>query len=54
MFDGLTEMTRLMTEEGIKVEATVEDSVYLKLGATIVAAVVIAAIGFYMVKTLFG
>lgn len=53
MFDGITELTKTLSEEGIKVSTTVEDDVYVKLFATIVAAVTVAAIGFYLVKAVF-
>lgn len=53
MLDGVQELTTKLTEEGIKVSTTVEDDVYVKLFATIVAAVTVAAIGFYLVQAVF-
>ena len=53
MLDGITELTRTLSEDGVKVVADVEEDVYLKLFATIVAAVVVGAIGYFLVKSVF-
>lgn len=53
MLSGIEELTRSLTEDGVKVVADVEEDVYIKLFATVVAAVIVASIGFYIVKSLF-
>ncbi len=50
MFD--TAIEKLSTD-GVKVVATVEDSVYFKLGACIIISVIIATLGSSLVKGIF-
>ena len=44
---------KTLTEDGVKVVADVEEDVYIKLFATVVAAVIVGAIGFFLVKGMF-
>jgi hypothetical protein len=42
-----------LSTDGVKVVATVEDSVYFKLGACIIISVIIATLGSSLVKGIF-
>ena len=53
MLNGVDDIVKTLTEDGVKVVADVEEDVYIKLFATVVAAVVVGAIGFYLVKAVF-
>jgi len=50
MFDSAIEK---LSTDGVKVVATVEDSVYFKLGACIIISVIIATLGSSLVKGIF-
>jgi hypothetical protein len=50
MFDSVIDK---LSTDGVKVVATVEDSVYFKLGACIIISVIIAALGASLVKGMF-
>ena len=50
MFDSVIDK---LSTDGVKVVATVEDSVYFKLGACIIISVIIATLGSSLVKGIF-
>jgi len=50
MFDSAIDK---LTKDGVKVEATVDNSVYFKLAATIIVAVIIATLGSTLIKGIF-
>jgi len=50
MFDSAIDK---LSKDGVKVVATVDDSVYFKLGACIIISVIIATLGATLIKGIF-
>ena len=47
---GIGKTTDALTKDGIKVEITLENSVYMKLFGVVVGIIIFGAIGYYLIK----